>query len=514
MDLEEGSYVIWARMDVASGKVAPGEERTVLERILLLVLKGLIRVFFRTVEVTGSDNVPRDRGGVLVAWHPNGLVDPGLLTASFPGRLVFGAKHGLFRWPLFGRIMRAFGAEPIYRANDDPSLSDEQRRAANQASLAALASRIAGGAYAALFPEGISHDEPYLAPVKTGAARLFLEALNATRPGQESPVIIPVGLHYDEKHLFRTQALVWFYPPIELPPEILRKASASTQTIWSEEDVHLLTASIETALIAAVHPTENWTTHRLINRVRKLVRAERARRAGMPSDRPTLTEKVLGFARVQRGYYLRLASHPKQAAELRRRVEEYDENLTALGFDDHELDQSPAAGSFWFLILTALQFGFVFLLLPPLLLLGYLVNGLPALIVYATSRLMAKEQTVMASHKLIAGTIVFPLTWLGVVLIGAFAHARLAATYAWLPDLPILSGLALAALSIVGAIHILRYQARARQALKNFRVRFRRRKRSELIARMLAARAGIYDDVMQMAEGLVLPEHEAATGKQ
>lgn len=483
--------------------------RTLPERFLLLAVKALVHAFFRSVEVTGDENVPRDRGGVLVAWHPNGLVDPSVLTATFPGRVVFGAKHGLFKWPLFGRIMRAFGAVPIYRAHDDPRLGEEARRAANQASLSALAARIADGAFAALFPEGISHDEPFLAPVKTGAARLYLEARNATPPHMRPPVILPVGLHYDEKRLFRSQALVWFYPPLELPPELERVAVPGRARQWSEEEVRTLTRAIEQALIAAVHPTEDWETHRLINRVRKLVRAERAHRAGEASDKPTFAEKVSGFARVQRGYYERLESHPEKAAELRWRVRAYDEYMTALGLDDHELDADPPDLSLRLLLRTALQGIFVFVVLPPVLLLGYLVNGFPALIVYATSRLLAKEPTVVATHKLIVGSVVFPLTWIAVIVFGAVAHAQFAGSLPWLWNWPILTGVALAALSIVGAAHMLRYQAAVRQALKNLRVRFRRRRQAEFIARMLEARADIYDDVMQMAEGLELPEYPA-----
>ena len=46
-------------------------------------LRALVGVFFREVVVSGEDNVPTDRGGVLVAWHPNGLLDPGLIVTTF-----------------------------------------------------------------------------------------------------------------------------------------------------------------------------------------------------------------------------------------------------------------------------------------------------------------------------------------------------------------------------------------------------------------------------------------------
>jgi len=482
-----------------------GVRRSPLERFLLSIVRLLVRVYFREVENAGTEHVPRDRGGVLVAWHPNGLVDPCLLVTKFPGRVVFGAKHDLFSWPVLGRVMRAFGAVPIYRAHDRQNLSEAERRAANERSLLALAGRIVAGDYAALFPEGISHDEPHLTPLKPGAARLYYEARSLRSAGEPPPAIIPVGLHYDEKHLFRSSALVWFKPPLSLPPELDVDPDPAEDEALMRERTRALTALIEQALADAVHPAEDWPTHDLINRARKLVRAERARRAGVPSVRPTLEEKVLGFARVQRAYYERLQSNPVEAQRLRARVERYDENLRALGLDDHELDKDPPIRGWGLLFLTALQFVFVFLFLPPLLLVGYVVNIPPALIVLGIVRAYAKTPSEIASTKLIAGIVLFPLTWIAVVVLGALAHVRIDESFSNLPDTPILTGVVLALAAIVGGAHVLRYQRLARQAWKNLRIRFRRRRERGVIEETLAMRAGIFDEIMQIAEGLELP---------
>ena len=84
-------------------------------------LRRLVGVFFREVQVTGQDHVPDDRGGVVVSWHPNGLIDPGLILTQFPRQVVFGARHGLFKWPLLGTLLRSLGTVPIFRASDDRS---------------------------------------------------------------------------------------------------------------------------------------------------------------------------------------------------------------------------------------------------------------------------------------------------------------------------------------------------------------------------------------------------------
>src|SRR5688572_16226591 len=75
----------------------------------------LLRVFFRRVEVVGLENLPADRGGILVAAHPNGLVDPTLILAAFTHHVVFGARSGLFRIPVLGAIIRGLGTVPICR---------------------------------------------------------------------------------------------------------------------------------------------------------------------------------------------------------------------------------------------------------------------------------------------------------------------------------------------------------------------------------------------------------------
>ncbi|MDH3729126.1 MAG: acyltransferase, partial [Myxococcales bacterium] len=66
------------------------------------LVRFLVGMFFRRVMVAGTDHIPETGGGILIAWHPNGLVDPALIVSTFPRQVVFGARHGLFKWPIVG----------------------------------------------------------------------------------------------------------------------------------------------------------------------------------------------------------------------------------------------------------------------------------------------------------------------------------------------------------------------------------------------------------------------------
>src|SRR5436309_1848508 len=43
-------------------------------RLIKSALNALARLYFREVAVVGREIVPFDRGGIIVSWHPNGLV--------------------------------------------------------------------------------------------------------------------------------------------------------------------------------------------------------------------------------------------------------------------------------------------------------------------------------------------------------------------------------------------------------------------------------------------------------
>ena len=152
---------------------------------------------------------PPATGPVLfVANHPNSLVDPVLVTAAADRPVRFLAKAPLFEERLVGPLVRAAGAIPVYRQQDDPALVERNASVFEQVH-AALSSGDAVG----IFPEGLSHSEPSLARLRTGAARIALGATE--RAGVEAP-IVPIGIVLPHKDRFRSRAYVLVGRPIDV----------------------------------------------------------------------------------------------------------------------------------------------------------------------------------------------------------------------------------------------------------------------------------------------------------
>ncbi|MGB3542932.1 1-acyl-sn-glycerol-3-phosphate acyltransferase [Rubrivirga sp.] len=465
-----------------------------LYRFLRGIVRTIVKLFYRDVTVEGTEHVPLDRGGLLVAWHPNGLIDPALILSSFPGQVVFGARDGLLRWPIVGPMMRGLGTVPIYRAVDQEGMSVEERRAANAKSLGALATEIATGSYSALFPEGVSHDNPHLSEVRSGAARLYLQALDATTEGPP-PAIVPVGLHYQDKDVFRTDVLIEYHAPLDLDAFDLEA-----------EDTRIdeLTEAIEAALTDTVHPTDDWALHALMHRARTLLTAEAAARRGERPELETVASRAEGFGQIWDGYQVRRETHPDEIAALRSDLEAYDAGLRTMGMDDADLDRPPLVGSPGRVAAAVLQAALIAALLPPLFVLGAVVNVPPYWLLKLVAKKVAKTEKDTATVKLFGGLTFFPIAWITAGVLAAHGVNVMAGVE--MPRAPWAVGILVTVLSAFGGAAVLLFTEVFQATWKAVRVRVARWRQGGRISGLQYQRAALHDRFMALARGLGLED--------
>ena len=111
---------------------------------------------------------------LLVATHPNALLDPAVVQATTNRQVRFLAKSTLFRNHPLSLFVRHSGAIPVYR-RVDPGV--DLRR--NVEMFSAVEATLAAGEAICLFPEGITHDSGRLEQLRTDAARMALEMVSS-----------------------------------------------------------------------------------------------------------------------------------------------------------------------------------------------------------------------------------------------------------------------------------------------------------------------------------------------
>lgn len=174
--------------------------------VIVKLARFLAWFYYSTIRVSGAQRIPSSGPVLLVANHANSLVDPVVLGLTVKRRVRYLAKGPMFEMPVIGVLARWLGMIPVWRTVDDRS---KMRR--NIQSLADAAEALAAGAAVGIFPEGKSHDLRTLEPMFSGTSRIILQALKA---GADDLLVLPVGINYGDKELFRSSVWVQVGEPI------------------------------------------------------------------------------------------------------------------------------------------------------------------------------------------------------------------------------------------------------------------------------------------------------------
>ena len=172
--------------------------------------------FYSSIEIIGRERIPANGPVILAASHHNALVDALIAGWIAPRRVTLTAKATLTDNVLLRWLFRLVGVVPLRRAKDETAKNegatpDVQR---NASAFIYILDVLEKGGMILIFPEGISHSNPELAPLKTGASRIALEARDKRAAGNLQ--IIPLGLNFEDKGNPGTAVLAEVGEPISL----------------------------------------------------------------------------------------------------------------------------------------------------------------------------------------------------------------------------------------------------------------------------------------------------------
>jgi 1-acyl-sn-glycerol-3-phosphate acyltransferase len=226
------------------------------------IIKVALAIFFQKIEIRHKENVPK-RGPVLLAVnHPDSQMDAFVLSAVINRKVHYIAHAGLFANKLRAKLLRSIGVIPVLRQR---SKSDEVDR--NVQAFQECFEVLEKGGVIGIFPEGISEMARRVRKIKTGAARIVLEA-ERRNDYSLGIKLIPVGLHFFSRSRFRSRVLVNVGRPINVQPYF------SLNEKDNVEAVSRLTAKIQESLENLTVNVQHSELDRFVRDIENIYRDE------------------------------------------------------------------------------------------------------------------------------------------------------------------------------------------------------------------------------------------------
>jgi len=358
------------------------------ERIIKNIAGLAVRLIYRSVTVRGRPGETASGPQLTVSNHFGGFADALIQAYALDRVPRFIARDVIWRFPIAKQVMEFVRAIPTHKPEDEgPAGNDQMFRSTYEA--------LGEGDLVMIFPEGVTVDDPSMARIKTGAARI---ALGARASGVEGIQIIPSGIHYDDKGSLRSKVWVNVGAPLDLDAEIDRYAPPGTpQDTSNHEAVRALTADIEERLRRSAPDYADWEEERRL------------------SDAAAIALRSIPGAKldVDYGSESELANRLSQAStEDKERIvtalDRYTADLDAAGINDAQMMGSFVKRSafIWRMAWNVL----VGILLLPFALMGLAINAIPLLILWLIGRIKL-DPAVAATVKPGAAIVLFSIAW-------------------------------------------------------------------------------------------------------
>lgn len=358
------------------------------ERILKNVANLAVRLVYRSVEVRQRSGETASGSQLTVSNHFGGFADALIQVYALDRPPRFIARDVIWRIPIAKQVMQFARAIPTHKPEDKGPAGNDQMFSSTYEALGE-------GDLIMIFPEGVTVDDPSMARIKTGAARI---ALGARASGVEGIQIVPSGIHYDDKSALRSKVWVNVGVPLELDAEIEKYAPPGTaQDASNHEAVRALTADIEERLRRSAPDYVDWEEERTLSEAAAIALRT------VPGARPDVEygdESDLANLLSRRP--------PESKAAISEALERYTADLDAVGLNDRQMATSHhSRKSFLGRITWNLIVG---LLLLPFALAGLVINFLPFVLLWLIGR-VKMDPAVAATVKPGAAILLFSISW-------------------------------------------------------------------------------------------------------
>ena len=183
--------------------------KTLWYNFIRLIIKTGLFFYSKRIRVFGKENIP-SKGAVLFAVnHPNGLIDPLIVTTNILRKNHYLVRAAAFKKPMVKKFLATLNLMPIYRIRDGASQLGK-----NQEIFDNCFNIFNKGETLMIFPEGSHNRKRTIRPLSKGFTRIVFGAIDKYPDLQIN--VIPVGLTYQNASYYPTKVAVNFGKPISV----------------------------------------------------------------------------------------------------------------------------------------------------------------------------------------------------------------------------------------------------------------------------------------------------------
>lgn len=390
-----------------------------LQMIWSSFCRRVVAVFYRRCETDGLELFPASGAVLLCANHANALADAVIIQAVLP-RLVHPlARSGLFKNWLLKPVMAIMQAVPVYRRQDN-----DGDTSANVDSFQRCYDTFKAGEIILIFPEGLSHSDPGLRPIKTGAARMALGAMERNIP----VTVLPIGLNFSNKGKFRSNVFIKIGTPVDL---------LSHPANQEETTVRAMTSDIQDAIESVTISVDEAEDLDFLKQVERFF----AMRHGKYRRRD-MALRFRALKKINTAYQHLLETAPEQLQKLKRKLHQFDRLCQTCRVNSYHITVRYSPGLVTRFILRSL---FILLVVLPVGIWGIINSFIPFLLTRYLARKLTRGTDQYDTAKMALGLFLFLLFWVGQTgWMSFYLNTTMLLLYAF--SLPVSAGAAIFAL--------------------------------------------------------------------
>lgn len=170
-------------------------------------IKAGLFLFYKKIDVKGTENIPTKGPILFIANHQNAMIDPLIVATTNKKTLYFLARASAFKTKIGAKLLNALHAIAIYRVRDGVNSTE-----LNKVVFENCQKLLKDNQSILIFPEGSHNINHKVRSLRKGFTKITFDFIKEN-PNKELQ-IIPVGINYSNKTNYASKVTLHYGKPI------------------------------------------------------------------------------------------------------------------------------------------------------------------------------------------------------------------------------------------------------------------------------------------------------------